>query len=801
MYTPITQVESLVCFHCGTSCGKDHRTYDEKDFCCLGCESVYKFLHREELDAYYRLTDHPGISPSQDTGGKYDYLLEASISDKLFDFKGPQLANITFSIPQIHCVSCVWLLEKLYALHPAIRHSRVNFSLRQITITFDHTALSLKELVQLLAVVGYEPEINLAAAEDIERGKRHAFDKKLYYQIGVAGFCFGNVMLISLPEYFDWDGVLGENFKLLFGYLNLGLSIPVLLYSAKDYFTSAWGAVRQRSLNLDVPLVVGMIALFLTSLFQILSETGPGYMDSFTGLIFFLLTGKAFQQKTYRHISFERDYKSYLPLSARIVLGEQISSVSLEKLKVGDRILVKHHEIIPADAILLKGTAWVDYSFVTGESQAVEKTLGEIVHAGGRHQGAAIELEVVKPTAASYFTTLWNYDVFNKKEEVLDTIANRAGRRFSYALFVISTLAFLYWLPDFDKAINVFAAVLIVACPCALALSSPYTFGNVIRILGRNKFYLKNTGVIEKIAAADTIVFDKTGTLTRTDEFEVRWLGEELSHEEKLYFSSLFSQSVHPLSKALFTHLGKDGLPVLNFKEIVGQGLEATVGNQILRAGSMLFILDKEKESQLLETTVYLELNGRVLGYFELISAFRPGLDQLGTQLSKHHFSVCSGDTPKDKNRLEVLLPSSTTYHFGQKPEEKLAYIQSLQAKGGRIMMVGDGLNDAGALKSSDVGIAISEGTGHFSPACDSILDASKFDRLPDFIRYSRWSVYVVYASFFISAAYNITGLSYAVQGLLSPVIAAIIMPLSSISVVVFTTLSTNMLARKLNLN
>ena len=270
-----------------------------------------------------------------------------------------------------------------------------------------------------------------------------------------------------------------------------------------------------------------------------------------TGLVFFLLIGKVFQEKTYSYLNFERSYKSYFPLAVHVKNGENEISVPVSKLKVGDRILIRKNEIIPADSILFKGNGSIDYSFVTGESKPVQKVLGELIYAGGRQLDNVIELEVVKEVSQSYLTQLWNNDTFLKKSESnFENFTNKVGKYFTLVILLIAFIATAYWMQyGTGTALNVLTAVLIVACPCALALSIPFTMGNSIRIFGRNKFYLKNISVIEKLSGIKTIVFDKTGTITETGKANIKFIGPELNPFQQEIINSLVRNSTHPLSR------------------------------------------------------------------------------------------------------------------------------------------------------------------------------------------------------------------------------------------------------------
>lgn len=792
--------QKTTCYHCGEDCLEEAITFDQKQFCCAGCRSVYEILSSNDLCNYYDLEATPGITPPKTALKKFAYLENEEIIEKLIDFKDHQRMLITFYLPQIHCSSCVWLLENLYRLNSDVYSSRINFLKKELKIAFNYHQLSLRKLVELLTSLGYEPSINFS---DTAKDKKYKIDRSLIYKFGVAGFAFGNIMMLSLPEYFGLDGIKELSFAQFFGYINIILSLPVLLYSASDYLKSAWIAVKHKTINIDIPITLGIIALFVQSVYEIMSKTGAGYLDSLAGLLFFMLLGKIFQQKTYSILSFERDYKSYFPISTiRIEPDGEENSVAVSDLKVGDVILVRNNEIIPVDAELLDGDAKIDNSFVTGESLPVEMQMGDKIYAGGKQKGAAIQLRVLKEISNSYLTQLWNDEAFSKQQEERFTgITNTISKYFTLIIIAIALGSLFYWW-NMDKkiAIHAFTSVLIIACPCALALSAPFTFGNVLRILGKSKFYLKNASIIEQLAKITTIVFDKTGTLTQSNNSVVKYKGNTLTEDEKNLIASVLRQSSHPLSKIIYATLDRyKKIPLTHFEEIAGKGLKASAGNQQVIIGSAKLVGANGSHQQ--NTVVYVQINHEIKGKFELTPTYRKNLAGVIQQLAKQHqLHLISGDNNSEQMQLATFFPKNSPFLFSQTPEQKLHYIKKLQQNNEKVAMIGDGLNDAGALKQSDVGISISEDVNTFSPACDAILEAENFHQLPIFIDYIKTSIRIVTISFIISFLYNIIGLSFAVQGLMSPVLAAILMPLSSITVVTFVTLATNISAKLMNI-
>lgn len=799
----------LKCYHCGEECENEHIRIDDKFFCCEGCKLVYQLLAENNLCDYYSLNEQPGKTQNKNLfKKKYEFLDDEDLKKQLLEFTDDKISTISFFIPDMHCSSCIWLLENLYKINSGILSSKVNFLEKRISITFNHYEISLRQLVELLASIGYEPQINLN--ETTEKSKSN-YNKKLYYKLGIAGFAFGNIMLLSFPEYLSIDASSELLRKVFSGFIIL-LSIPVFFYCAIDYFISAYKGLRKKIINIDFPLSLGIIVLYLRSLYEIIFQFGAGYMDSFAGLIFFLLLGKLFQNKTYETLNFERDYKSFFPISVTIKKDGEEKSIPLSKLKVKDKIIIRNNELIPADSYLLKGNANIDYSFITGEAEPIQKNVGELIYAGGKQIGGILELEISKEVSQSYLTKLWNQSETgnsnNSKndEHNLTSWSNFISKYFTFAVLIIAFVASLFWMKnDISLAVTVFTSVLIVACPCALGLSTPFALGNALRIFGRNNFYLKNINVIEELSKATTIVFDKTGTITSIGNHQINFNGDELSIEEKILVKSLVKNSTHPLSKKIFSYLNdideKRILPVQNFEEKIGKGMFGIVNGKVIKAGSKKFVLgdtnDGFNKMNYKFSEVYISIENKFKGTFQIKNSYRENISlMIKNLIKKYEVYLLSGDNDSEKEKLKNIFEDEKKIYFQQSPFDKLNFIKKLREKN-KVIMIGDGLNDSAALLHSDVGISVTEDITTFTPASDGILHSDSLKLFDIFLRFSKDSVNIIKASFVISLMYNLIGLSVAVSGNLSPLFAAILMPLSSISVVIFTTLMTNFFGKK----
>ena len=784
-------IESKTCYHCGEYAGESMFQIEDKSFCCRGCQTVYEIINKSDLCSYYDIENKPGINQKHEIRkGKFDFLNDESIVKKLTHFQDDTHQHVIFYLPQMHCASCIWILEHLNKIDNGIIKSQVNFIKKEVTVVYNFNTTSLKKVAEALTVIGYEPHISL---NDIRSNKIKKYDTTRIVKLGIAGFCFGNIMMLSFPEYFSLAKSDDADLKFWFNYLNLFLSLPVFFYSASEFFVSGYKGLRQRFLNIDAPIALAVLITFTRSVYEILSHTGSGYLDSMSGIVFFMLVGRYFQNRTYQSISFERDFTSYFPLGVSVINADgSEKQISVSELKVGDRIKIHNDEIVPADAMLFLGKATIDYSFVTGESIPVEKSISEIVYAGGKQTSGAIELEVIKEVSQSYLTQLWNNETFTEeKKEVKVSFIHQVSRYFTYVLFSIALLAAMYWMiNDPSKVWGAFTSVLIVACPCALLLSATFTNGNMIRILNKYKLYVKNSTVIEHMSEIDTIVFDKTGTITEQGLSEVEFKGNVLTNEQVQCIRSLAHQSNHPLSKSILSFLPIQKIvSVKNYQEIKGLGTSAIIHNVLVKMGSAEFVNGHSVSDWQSGSIVYISINDKPLGFFSIKNSYRKGLQEIITELgTQFELKILSGDNASEEPYLRTLFGDKTEMLFNQKPQDKLNFIKQLQVKHKKVLMIGDGLNDAGALKQSEVGIAISDNTNNFSPACDAVLSGKNFKLLNELINYCRKEKVIIYASFVLSILYNFIGIFFAVQGDLMPVIAAILMPISSISIVLLTT-------------
>ena len=776
---------SITCYHCGDPCAEEHRVHDGHDFCCHGCEVVYDLLNEAGLCDYYSLERQPGVKQRASVDEQRLELFDLTeVRSKVVEFEESGIVRARFHVPQMHCSSCIWLLENLQRIEPAVIRSRVSFADKELTITFREERLPLGRLVALLRRIGYGPQLT-ASSRDRERS---GVPRMIYIRLGVAGFIFGNTMMFSFPEYLGAG--TEEGLKTGFQWLTILFSIPVVFFLSTDFFRSAWAGIRSRQVNIDQPIAIGIVALWTRSLWEVMTGIGPGYFDSLAGLLFFLLIGRWYQAYTYRALRFDRALEDFLPLIVLRKTGDGEVPVKVSELVVGDHIVVRDQELVPVDAILRTGIGHIDNSFITGEPLPVRNEVGATIKAGGRQRGAAIELEVVRSFAESRLKRLWAEQDHATERPAMPRMIDQVARRFTLAVFLISLGAGLYWWgKDSAQVWPVVTAVLIVACPCALALSMPFAYGHTIRMLGNRGLFLRDAEVVERMAHIDAVVFDKTGTLTAREAHEVGWHGSVLAGDARVRVRSLARNSTHPLSAVLYNGIKSELQDAIEVEEVPGQGIAGTVKGLSVRIGSAAFCGASEVPREHGEAHVHITIGGVHQGHFAIRKRARSGIAGAVQRLrSRMRVALLTGDAQVDPELSSAFQGAEV--RTGCTPAQKAEAVAASQQQGRRVLMVGDGLNDAGALAQSDVGITVTETSAALTPASDAILDAQAVDRLPEFLQFTRRARRIVIGSLLISLCYNVCGVSFAVSGQLTPLIAAILMPLSSVSVVGFVTVA-----------
>ena len=772
----------MSCLHCGDPCAASAVVTDRGAFCCAGCESVFTLLHTLGLGAFYACDVPPGTS--QRAGVDLDRSVYAALDDpairsRFVVFEDGGLAQAVFRVPALHCASCVWLIERLWRIEPAIVRADVDLVRQSVRIAFRPDEIALRGVAERLAQVGYAP---LLDQEQRQAGMPPA-RRSLYLKLGVAGFAFGNAMLFSIPRYVN-GGPLDGGFQALFDSLNLALALPVLLYSSSDYFLAAWNSLRQRTLSLDVPIAIGLTALFGRSVADITLGYGEGFTDSFTGLVFFLLIGRLFQQKAFDRIAFDRSFRSFLPLSVQVERESGHARVPLDQVRPGDVMAVRPHEIVPADAFLEGTEGAVDYAFLTGEERPVPVARGELVRAGGRVVSGTLRLRVQRPVSHSRLADLWNNPIFAKpKTYWLSGLSDRVGAWFTVAAVSLAVAGAVAWWPDGRRSAEVFTAVLIVACPCALTLAAPITLGTAMAVLGRLGFYLKHPAVALDLSRVSTIAFDKTGTLT-AGSATARAEPIDLTPEHWSLVRRLAAESIHPASRAITAA----GLPVAAeiaaVRETAGAGLRGQVNGHDVVLGTPAFVAAAcRSDAAEDDGRICVGIDGVPVGRIRIWAPDRPGVQGAAAALASNHDVVLlSGDHDHEAARWRGVF--GTQMSFRQSPEDKLALVRGWQAAGAHVLMVGDGLNDAGALGAADVGVAVSDESACVVPACDAVISGDRLADLPAFVAYARRARDVIVAAVLISFAYNVVGVSFALRGMLTPLATAILMPLSSLTVI-----------------
>ena len=792
------------CTHCGLPvpsglvvAGQDQQ------FCCQGCASVYELIHGCGLDAYYRLRDQTDASKQpiklsdRDRLGSFD-------TDKFHELyvrtRDDGMCVVDLMLEGVHCAACVWLIEKLPRVVPGVIEARLSLRQATVRITWDPAQLELSTIAKSLSTLGYPPH----PARGNKDAVHLAEQRTMLVRMGVAGALAGNTMLLAFALYTGLFSEMEQQFAQLFRWASAFLGVIALAWPGRVFFQGAWAALRTRSPHLDVPIALALGVGGLAGLVNVVLARGDIYFDSLSVLVFLLLVGRFIQHRQQRRADESVGLLfSLTPTHCRRVSAsdDTIEQVPVEAVQVADLLEVRAGELIPADGTVEQGNASVIASLLTGESMPVPIQVGDGVCAGSQLASATIRLRVSaigQDTRVGKLMDLVQRGVSEKPAIV--ALTDRIAGWFVIAVTSIALAVFAVWsMISFSAAVDHTVALLIIACPCALGLATPLTLAVAIGRSARNDILIKSGAVLDRLAKPGRVLMDKTGTMTRGAMRVEHW-GGDLTVRPLVIEAE--RHATHPIARVIVQHgveNQQDQAPTTSIEmlRVDDCGVEAGTTVSTLHIGSKRYMqrhdiaIEPDHQQQAgawakrALTTIYIARGSRVVSLVAVGDALHEGTQQSIAQLTQWGWQVemLTGDEPAVAQQVAKaagLAPESV--RAGVSPEEKLNVVKQ-RANERAIVMVGDGVNDAAALAAADVGIAVSGGAEPSMAAADVYLAKPGLDGLTEVIATARRSRAVVIQTLALSLTYNAIAIALAAAGLVTPLLAAVLMPLSSAAV------------------
>jgi Cu2+-exporting ATPase/Cu+-exporting ATPase len=757
-------------------------------FCCHGCKTVYEILHDNKLESYYSLrqqSEKKSFTPINITHQKYKYL-----DDPDFLAKYSQITDTTnsivFYLENIHCVACLWLIEKLSDFIPGVLNSRLNMSKSTVEIT------ALKEInfsliAKQLEVLGYPPH---PIMEDSElKALQQKEDHKDLIRIAVAFFCTGNIMLLAFSVYAGADGAI----RTYFDWLSLILYIPIFFYAAIPFYKSAWTSIKNKTISIDFPIVLALILGGIFSFHSVYYSLEHIYFDSLTMLVFLLLTSRYILKKSQQKGLASSEISSFFTniITYKIKEDGEAKEVFSKFLEIGDKIRIFPGDTVPADAIISKGTTNINNSLLTGEIIPVRVSVDDEILSGTINIEQEIEAVVIQTASSSKLGQILQAveKGWNKKTEII-TVTDKIAKYFVSTVFLVAIAVLLYFLAlgRFEDAIIRSLTLIIITCPCALGLTTPLSLTLALAKLAKKGIIVKDELVIEKTNQIENIVFDKTGTLTHGKFRVVEWI----NHNGEFNYSTIYhleKKSSHPIAKSINNYIlsqtqkAPEDLELIDYQEILGVGPRAIIQKS-------KFEIKPMKSGQKSSTHVGIYKDDSLINEIVLDDTIKNGAKEEIQRIKSFGLEafILSGDNKAVVTSVaETLGIKKENTFFEKNPNDKLDMIQSIP----KSMMLGDGANDAIALSYSEVGVAM-HGSVDISLRASSVFMANNdLKNVSRLIIISKETIKLIKRNLTFSLSYNVLGCFLAVQGLISPLTAAILMPLSSFTVLVSTIFGT----------
>jgi len=786
---------TVACTHCALEVpsglvepGADHQ------FCCTGCRAAYAILHEHGLDQYYGFGERreASVTPSGRTYEEFDH----ETFQKLYVRALPDgRAQVDLYLEGIHCASCVWLVERVPLLLPGVARADLEIRRSLARVEWDPATVPLSRVARMLDSLGYPPHPFRGVQRDAVRRRE---DRAMLVRIGVSGAIAGNIMLAAFALYAGWGGGMEHRWELFFRWVSLLLVTPALVWPGRIFFAGAWAALRTRTLHMDVPVALGLAVGYAQGAVNTIRDAGPIYFDGLALLIFLLLVGRYLQQRGQRAAADGAELLySLTPSAARVVDADGgARMVPAEALLPGMDVDVHPGETLPADGVVTAGRSQLDTSLLTGESHPVSAGAGSEVFAGTVNLSSPIRVRVQRAGESSRLARLLQQveESGRRRAPVVET-ANRMAAYFVAVVLALAAITFVIWeIRDPARAVDNAIALLIVTCPCALALSTPLAVSMAIGRAARAGIFIKGGDALETLARPGRLVLDKTGTVTTGRTALVQWEGPDWARPLVL---ALEADSAHPVAAGF--RAAWPGLPVPPARDTahaMGGGISGFVNDRAVVVGAPAFVRARARRGAPWPadvapglTPVLVAVDGEIVAAAGLGDPVRPEAPAAVAELRRRGWDVAllSGDAPAVVEAVgrALALPGSACTG-GASPEDKLRVIEEARRRSPRpVVMVGDGVNDAAAIAAASVGVGVHGGAEACLATADIYLTNPGLTPLVELVDGAERTMRVIRRNLAFSLLYNVVGASAAMAGVLNPLVAALLMPASSLTVVV----------------
>ncbi len=786
------------CFHCGLPVPKGSRYHvhildEERDMCCPGCEAVAKAIVGGGLSDFYKhRTTNSATPQTADT----DILDELSLYDRpelqrsFVHSDETDIKQASLILEGIVCAACVWLNERHVGSLPGVINFSVNYATHRAQLKWDDSQVHLSDVLREISAIGY-------IAHPFDPGRQEQLYKKERAQalkrLAVAGLGTMQVMMLAVALYAGEAEGMADNMKQFFRWMSLFITLPVILYSARPFFTSALGDLRRRRLGMDVPVSLAIGGAFVASVYATMTHGGEVYFDSVTMFTFFLLSGRFLEMGARQRAGqAAEELVKLLPTMATRMTDDGEEVIPVSDLQHGDRIRVRPGDSIPVDGRVMAGQSSVDESLLTGESLPLAKGQGDEVTAGTVNVESPLEIAVEKIGEETVLAAIRRLlDRAQSEKPGIALLADKVAGYFVGGLLLVAISVGSFWyVVDSERAFWIVLSVLVVTCPCALSLATPAVMTAATGSLTRLGVLTTRGHALETLAQATHIVFDKTGTLTsgQLSLAKVQVLAEVDEQQCLSIAAALEQASEHPVARLLVAQVDKP-LQVNDLIAVPGQGIEGQVEGKHYRIGRTSYALGGSEHSLEVSSqyshAVLATAEGKPLAEFIFTDQLRVDARQ-SIELLKNaglDVTILSGDQAGAVAQIATEL-GIVHYQFGLSPEGKLAAIKTMQAEGAVVAMIGDGVNDAPVLAGAEVSVAMGSGTQLAQASSDMVLLSGQLTHLADALKVARKARMIVRQNLSWAIGYNLVALPLAASGYIAPWMAAIGMSASSLLVV-----------------